>query len=501
MFLIDGHLDLSMNALEWNRDLTRPLAEVRQREAGKTDKVDRGTGRLHASRNAPRRDRPVHRHADRPLCRAEAIRCPAGTRRRSPGPDAGAARLVSGDGRRRRRWCRSPTGRHSPSTWRCGRTSPPAEMRPIGYILSLEGADSIVNLSYLETGLRQRPAGDRPGPLRPRPLSPRHRRGRRPDASRPRAGQGDAAARHRPRRDAPDRRRLLGSPRPLRRPRLGQPQQLPGARAAPAAVQRRPAQGTDPPRCGDRRGVRRLDDGPRLDPRQNDAARDGRARSTRSSTTSTTSASSPARRGTAPSAPTSTAATAPSRRRWTSTPSPTCKRSPESLATPRLQPRRHRRYHARELDSQTRRSTSHMKLANISSPPASTAWPASREISSFRSISPAANTARCSRSWKPTIPTKRLSFCTQADDQIPLAQVQLLPPIDQQEVWAAGVTYKRSQTARMEESDGRRLVLRPGLCLAAAGDVLQGHAASRRRPRPAAADSGRFASGTCPSRS
>jgi membrane dipeptidase len=44
MFLIDGHLDLSMNALEWNRDLTRPLAEVRQREQGKSDKVDRARG-------------------------------------------------------------------------------------------------------------------------------------------------------------------------------------------------------------------------------------------------------------------------------------------------------------------------------------------------------------------------------------------------------------------------------------------------------------------------
>ncbi len=31
--------------------------------------------------------------------------------------------------------------------------------------------------------------------------------------------------------------------------------------------------------------------------------------------------------------------------------------------------------------------------------------------------------------------------------------VRWLPPIDQQEVWAAGVTYKRSQTARMEESE------------------------------------------------
>ena len=36
---------------------------------------------------------------------------------------------------------------------------------------------------------------------------------------------------------------------------------------------------------------------------------------------------------------------------------------------------------------------------------------------------------------------------------IPLEKVQWLPPIDDQEVWAAGVTYKRSQTARMEESE------------------------------------------------
>ena len=36
---------------------------------------------------------------------------------------------------------------------------------------------------------------------------------------------------------------------------------------------------------------------------------------------------------------------------------------------------------------------------------------------------------------------------------ISLDQVVLLPPIDDQEVWAAGVTYKRSQTARMEESE------------------------------------------------
>ncbi|HZZ71988.1 MAG TPA: fumarylacetoacetate hydrolase family protein [Pirellulales bacterium] len=35
-----------------------------------------------------------------------------------------------------------------------------------------------------------------------------------------------------------------------------------------------------------------------------------------------------------------------------------------------------------------------------------------------------------------------------------VARLRLLPPIDQQEVWAAGVTYKRSKAARMEESAG-----------------------------------------------
>ena len=34
-----------------------------------------------------------------------------------------------------------------------------------------------------------------------------------------------------------------------------------------------------------------------------------------------------------------------------------------------------------------------------------------------------------------------------------ISDIQFLAPIDQQEVWAAGVTYKRSQVARMEESE------------------------------------------------
>jgi len=37
--------------------------------------------------------------------------------------------------------------------------------------------------------------------------------------------------------------------------------------------------------------------------------------------------------------------------------------------------------------------------------------------------------------------------------ETPVTDVALLAPIDQQEVWAAGVTYQRSQAARMEESE------------------------------------------------
>lgn len=50
-------------------------------------------------------------------------------------------------------------------------------------------------------------------------------------------------------------------------------------------------------------------------------------------------------------------------------------------------------------------------------------------------------------------PAAAVATLTAAEVGIPLDQVVLLPPIDNQEVWAAGVTYKRSQTARMEESE------------------------------------------------
>lgn len=41
----------------------------------------------------------------------------------------------------------------------------------------------------------------------------------------------------------------------------------------------------------------------------------------------------------------------------------------------------------------------------------------------------------------------------ETSEPLPAGAVRFLAPIDSQEVWAAGVTYKRSQVARMEESE------------------------------------------------
>jgi 2-dehydro-3-deoxy-D-arabinonate dehydratase len=64
----------------------------------------------------------------------------------------------------------------------------------------------------------------------------------------------------------------------------------------------------------------------------------------------------------------------------------------------------------------------------------------------------------------------------------PLDTVQWLPPIDRQEVWAAGVTYKRSRAARMEESVAAASVYdrvyeadRPELFLKATPHRVAGH--------------------------
>ena len=48
---------------------------------------------------------------------------------------------------------------------------------------------------------------------------------------------------------------------------------------------------------------------------------------------------------------------------------------------------------------------------------------------------------------------KALESLSPRGPKLPVDSVTLLAPIDRQEVWAAGVTYKRSKVARMEESE------------------------------------------------
>jgi membrane dipeptidase len=160
MLLVDGHLDLSMNALEWNRDLTRPLAEVRQREAGKSDKVDRGRGVCTL---------PEMRRGRIGLCIATQIARYVAPDNPLPGwhaPEIAWAmtqgqlawyRAMESRGEMVQIANRSDLDRHV-ALWQTPTRSVSEQALPIGYILSLEGADSIVELPYLErafaSGLR-----------------------------------------------------------------------------------------------------------------------------------------------------------------------------------------------------------------------------------------------------------------------------------------------------------------------------------------------------------
>lgn len=70
---------------------------------------------------------------------------------------------------------------------------------------------------------------------------------------------------------------------------------------------------------------------------------------------------------------------------------------------------------------------------------------------------------------------------------VPVAGLHLLAPVDRQEIWAAGVTYKRSKVAREEESKGAAhfydlvySAARPELFLKATPERVVGHGADIR---------------------
>ncbi|MBD8487863.1 dipeptidase [Echinicola sp. CAU 1574] len=149
MFTIDAHLDLSMNALEWNRDLTQSVDSINAREKGQNDKPDRGNATVSL---------PELRKGNVGLVVATQIARYVSADNPLPGWHSPAQAWAQTQGQLAWYKAMEEVGemvqvkdlegleRHL-DHWLDG---PSNEKKPVGYILSLEGADSIVDLSYLE---------------------------------------------------------------------------------------------------------------------------------------------------------------------------------------------------------------------------------------------------------------------------------------------------------------------------------------------------------------
>ena len=153
MFTIDAHLDLSMNALEWNRDLTRPLEEINNREKNLIDKLDRAKatvclpelrkgniGLVVATQIgryvAPENDLPGWHSPEQAWAQTQGQLAWYKTME-----DAGEMFQVNN----------LETLEEHLALWNNGEAS---EKKPVGYILSLEGADSLITVSHLEKAFR-----------------------------------------------------------------------------------------------------------------------------------------------------------------------------------------------------------------------------------------------------------------------------------------------------------------------------------------------------------
>ena len=146
--IVDAHLDLSMNAMEWNRDLRMPLHEIRRREQHLYDYPDRGKGVVSFDEL---------RRGNIGLVVATQIARYVADGNPLPGwksPQQAWAhtqaqlawyREMEADGHLTPITCLAELDQHL--TYWEGSTAAP---KKIGYILSLEGADSLVDVSYLE---------------------------------------------------------------------------------------------------------------------------------------------------------------------------------------------------------------------------------------------------------------------------------------------------------------------------------------------------------------
>ncbi|RYZ47168.1 MAG: peptidase M19 [Sphingobacteriales bacterium] len=154
MFIIDAHLDLSMNALEWNRDLTLPVSEINRREHGLTDKPDRGNATVSL---------PELRKGNVGLVVATQIARYVAEGNSLPGWHSPEQAWAQSQGQLA--WYKAMEEKGEMVqitdlesleqhllTWQTKPTEAGQDNsdKAVGYILSLEGADSIVDLTYLE---------------------------------------------------------------------------------------------------------------------------------------------------------------------------------------------------------------------------------------------------------------------------------------------------------------------------------------------------------------
>lgn len=146
--IFDAHLDLSMNAMEWNRDLAKSVHEIREREKGMDDKPDRCNSTVSL---------PEMRKGKIGICVATLIARYVKPRSALQGWNSQEQAWAQTQGQLA--WykvmedCGQMTQiknadslKNHLSKWQNENT----DQLPIGYILSLEGADSIVNMNCLE---------------------------------------------------------------------------------------------------------------------------------------------------------------------------------------------------------------------------------------------------------------------------------------------------------------------------------------------------------------
>lgn len=146
ILIFDGHLDLAMNAMEWNRDLTWSTDEIRESEKKMTDKPDRGQGTVSFS---------ALRSGNIRLCMATQIA--RYVKKTNPLPGWRSPQQAWAMTQAQLAWYRAmeEAGQLQAVTdatslqGHLERLDDPG-YHAVGYILSLEGADSIVHPDYLE---------------------------------------------------------------------------------------------------------------------------------------------------------------------------------------------------------------------------------------------------------------------------------------------------------------------------------------------------------------